>query len=176
MNTIGQPLARVDGRVKVIGAAKYAAEFERPKLTCGALIQSTIANGHLVKIDLAAAQSAPGVLGILTRENAPHFEAYPDDLRKPGAPGENRVPLQDDAIYHDGQHLGVVVADSFEQATYAASLVQVTYQNQPPVVTLDEERATSVLKLLDALEDSDDVQNVYANFDIPDAVMQKLSA
>ncbi len=43
-------------------------------------------------------------------------------------------------------------------------------------VTLDEERATSVLKLLDALEDSDDVQNVYANFDIPDAVMQKLSA
>jgi YebC/PmpR family DNA-binding regulatory protein len=43
-------------------------------------------------------------------------------------------------------------------------------------VTLDEERAASVLKLLDALDDSDDVQNVYANFDIPDAVMQKLSA
>jgi YebC/PmpR family DNA-binding regulatory protein len=43
-------------------------------------------------------------------------------------------------------------------------------------VTLDEKRATSVLKLLDVLDDSDDVQNVYANFDIPDAVMQKLSA
>ena len=43
-------------------------------------------------------------------------------------------------------------------------------------VTLDEERAATVLKLLDALDDSDDVQNVYANFDIPDAVMQKLSA
>ena len=43
-------------------------------------------------------------------------------------------------------------------------------------VTLDEERAASLLKLLDALEDNDDVQNVYANFDIPDAVMQKLSA
>ena len=43
-------------------------------------------------------------------------------------------------------------------------------------VTLDEDRAASVLKLLDVLEDSDDVQNVYANFDIPDAVMQKLSA
>ncbi len=43
-------------------------------------------------------------------------------------------------------------------------------------VTLDEDRAASVLKLLEALEDSDDVQNVYANFDIPDAVMQKLSA
>lgn len=43
-------------------------------------------------------------------------------------------------------------------------------------VTLDEERAATVLKLLDALEDSDDVQNVYANFDIPDAVMARLSA
>jgi YebC/PmpR family DNA-binding regulatory protein len=43
-------------------------------------------------------------------------------------------------------------------------------------VTLDEDRAASVLKLLDVLEDGDDVQNVYANFDIPDAVMQKLSA
>jgi len=43
-------------------------------------------------------------------------------------------------------------------------------------VTLDEERAAAVLKLLDVLDDSDDVQNVYANFDIPDAVMQKLSA
>ena len=43
-------------------------------------------------------------------------------------------------------------------------------------ITLDEERAASLLKLIDALEDSDDVQNVYANFDIPDDVMQALSA
>ena len=43
-------------------------------------------------------------------------------------------------------------------------------------VVLDEEKASSVLKLLDALEDSDDVQNVYANFDIPEAVMNRLSA
>ena len=43
-------------------------------------------------------------------------------------------------------------------------------------VTLDEERAASLLKLIDALEDNDDVQNVYANFEIPDAVMQALSA
>jgi xanthine dehydrogenase YagR molybdenum-binding subunit len=138
---IGQPIARVDGRLKVIGAAKYAAEFARPRLAYGALIQSTIANGRVVKIDSSVAKSAPGVVRILTRENAPHFRPYPDDLRKPGAPGENRVPLQDDEIYHDGQHLGVVVADSFEQATYAASLVEVTYQSQPPVVTLNDERA-----------------------------------
>jgi transcriptional/translational regulatory protein YebC/TACO1 len=42
-------------------------------------------------------------------------------------------------------------------------------------VTLDEEGAAGLLKLLDALEENDDVQNVYANFDVPEAVMQKLS-
>jgi xanthine dehydrogenase YagR molybdenum-binding subunit len=138
---IGRPLPRVDGRLKVTGRATYAAEFARPKLTYGALIQSTIANGRVVKIDLSAAKSAPGVIGILTRENAPHFRPYPEDLSRADAPGESRVPLQDDEIHYAGQHLGVVVAESFEQATYAASVVRVTYQTQPPVVTLDDERA-----------------------------------
>jgi xanthine dehydrogenase YagR molybdenum-binding subunit len=138
---IGQPFPRVDGRLKVTGRATYAAEFARPKVTYGALIQSTIANGRVVKIDLSAAKSAPGVIGILTHENAPHFRPYPDDLSRADAPGESRVPLQDDEIHYAGQHLGVVVAESFEQATYAASLVRVTYQIQPPVVTLDDERA-----------------------------------
>src|SRR6266550_4400552 len=138
---IGQPLARVDGKLKVTGAATYAAEFVRPKLAYGVLIQSAIANGRVDKIDISAAKSAPGVVGVLIRENAPRFKPYPDDLTKKGAPGENRVPLQDDEIHYAGQHLGVVVAESFEQATYAASAVRVTYQTQPPVVTLDDSAA-----------------------------------
>src|SRR5437016_8697338 len=140
---IGQPLPRVDGRLKVTGRATYAAEFARPKLAYGALIQSAIANGRVVKIDTSAAKSAPGVIGILTRENAPHFKPYPDDLTKKGAPGENRMPLQDDEVHYAGQHLGVVVAETFEQAAYAASLVRVTYQAQPPIVDLPDERAAN---------------------------------
>ena len=57
--TIGQPLTRVDGKLKVTGAAKYAAEFARPKLAYGMLIQSAIANGRVEKIDVTAAKSAP---------------------------------------------------------------------------------------------------------------------
>src|SRR2546423_1001242 len=138
---IGQPLARVDGKLKVTGAATYAAEFVRPKLAYGVLIQSAIANGRVDKIDISAAKLAPGVVGVLTRENAPQFKPYPDDLTKKGAPGENRVPLQDDEIHYAGQHLGVVVAESFEQATHAASLVRITYQAQKPVVTIPGEAA-----------------------------------
>ena len=133
---IGQPLTRIDGRLKVTGAATYAAEFQRPKLAYGALIQSAIANGRVTKIDLSAAKSAPGVIGILTRGNAPRFKPYPDELTKNGAPGESRVPLQDDNVYWVGQHLGVVVAETFEQATHAASLVRVQYEAKPLLVTL----------------------------------------
>jgi xanthine dehydrogenase YagR molybdenum-binding subunit len=139
--TIGQPLTRVDGRLKVTGAAKYAAEFARPKLAYGMLIQSAIANGRVEKIDVTAAKSAPGVIAILTRENAPQFKPYPDDLTQKGAPGESRVPLQDDEIHYAGQHLGVVVAESFEEAVYAASLIRATYQAQPPVVAMADARA-----------------------------------
>src|SRR5437660_367577 len=137
---IGQPLARIDGRLKVTGRATFAAEFARPGLAYGALIQTAIANGRVANIDISAAKSAPGVIAILTRENAPRFKPYPDSLSKAGVPGESRVPLQDDEIHYAGQHLGVVVAESFEQATYAVSLVRMTYQTQPPVVTLDDER------------------------------------
>src|SRR5438874_4214574 len=138
---VGQPVQRLDGRLKVTGTAKYSAEFARPRLAYGVLIQSAIASGLVTNIDISAAKSAPGVIGILTRENAPHFRAYPDDLRKTGAPGENRVPLEDDQIYHAGQHLGVVVAESFEQASHAASLVRVTYAAQLPVMTINDARA-----------------------------------
>src|SRR2546423_15185408 len=138
---IGQPITRLDGGLKVTGTATYAAEFQRPKLVYGALIQSEIANGRIVKIDVSAAKSASGVVGILTRENAPRFKPYPDNLTKNGAPGESRVPLQDDEIHYAGQHLGVVVAESFEEAVHAASLVRMDYEATPPVVTIADERA-----------------------------------
>src|SRR5438552_17942279 len=152
---IGQPLHSINGSLKVTGGATDAAEFPRPKLAYGALIQSAIANGRVAKIDISAAKSAPGVIGILTRENAAHFRPYPDDLSRAGAPGESRVPLQDDNIYFAGQHLGVVVAETFEQATYAASLVQVTYQQQPPVVTLGDAGAQTSATWPDTLAGRD---------------------
>jgi xanthine dehydrogenase YagR molybdenum-binding subunit len=138
---IGKGLKRVDGKLKVTGVATYAAEFQRPKLAYAALIQSGIANGRVLKLDISAAKSAPDVIEILTRENAPGFKPYPDDLTKKGAPGENRVPLQDDEIHYAGQHLGLVIAESFEAATYAASLVRINYQTQPSTVVISDANA-----------------------------------
>ena len=137
---VGQPLTRVDAKLKVTGAAKYSAEFAPANLAYGALIQSTIANGRVRKIDISAASTAPGVIAILTRENAPQFKQYPDRLTKNGAPGESRVPLQDDNVYWSGQHLGIIVADTFERAMHAVSLVRLEYEDTPPIAEVDDER------------------------------------
>lgn len=135
MNTqFGEPLTRVDGKLKVTGAAKYSAEFAPTNLVYGALIQSTIANGRVSKIDIAAAKSAPGVITIITHENAPKFKPYPDQVTRKGAPGEARTPLENDDVHWSGQHIGIVVADTFERAMHAASLVRVDYQNEKPIV------------------------------------------
>ena len=138
---VAQPTSRVDGKFKVTGVAKYAAEFTRADLVFGQLIQSAIANGRVVSIDTSAAKSAPGVIGILTRENAPRFKPYPDQLTKRGGTGESRVPLQDDEIHWVGQHLGVIVGDTLEHVQHAVSLVRVQYVSAPPRLAMDDPAA-----------------------------------
>jgi len=128
---VAQPISRVEGKFKVTGVAKYAAEFTRPDLVYGQLIQSAIANGRVVSMDTSAAKSAPGIIGILTRENAPRFKPYPDQLTKKGGPGESRVPLQDDEIHWVGQHLGVVHPDGVRQQHRRQLSTRYTAQSEP---------------------------------------------
>jgi xanthine dehydrogenase YagR molybdenum-binding subunit len=70
---LGSPLDRVDGRAKVTGAATFAADQRPPDLTYAALVTSTIARGRILGMDLAAASSAPGVVLIVTADNAPEI-------------------------------------------------------------------------------------------------------
>jgi xanthine dehydrogenase YagR molybdenum-binding subunit len=140
-STVGQPLTRVDGKLKVTGTAKYSAELAPAKLAYGALIQSSIASGRVSKVDVSGTKAAPGVIAILTRENAPRFKPYPDDLTKKGAPGESRVPLENDDVHWTGQHLGVIIAESYEQAMHAVSLVRVQYETQRPLVLIPMDTA-----------------------------------
>ena len=119
----GQPIDRRDGRLKVMGRARYAAEFDIDNLAHAVLVQSTIANGEIAGFDLAAAQAAPGVLTILTPDNAPRLaqnETNGGMIAKP--------LLQDKLVYYNGQHIAVVVADTLERAQHAAELVRVSYR------------------------------------------------
>ena len=124
---IGRPISRVDGRKKVTGGATYAAEFDAPGQAYAAIVRSTVAKGRIVSIDAASAERAPGVIAVLTHRNAPrlayrqHRGAVDPDV------GERLHVLQDDRVSHQGQPIALVIAETLEQASYAATLVGATY-------------------------------------------------
>jgi xanthine dehydrogenase YagR molybdenum-binding subunit len=130
ITVIGRPVSRVDGRQKVTGGATYAAEFKVPGVAHGVIVRSTVANGRIASIDSAAAERAPGVKRVLTHRNAPRLPYRPHKAVVDAAVGERLQVLQDERVSHQGQPIALVIADTIEQATHAATLVRVTYAQE----------------------------------------------
>jgi xanthine dehydrogenase YagR molybdenum-binding subunit len=131
--SVGVPIDRVDGRLKVTGGARYAAEYPLPNMAHAVIVTSTIAKGRVTAIDTRAAERAPGVLAVLTPQNAERLAAVGSSA---SAAPPMRVPtlLQNDEVHYNGQPIGVVVADTFEHAMAAMQLVTVKYAAQKPVL------------------------------------------
>lgn len=121
VSVLGQPVNRVDGRLKVTGRAKYSAEFQLPNMTYAVLLQSTITKGRILEVDISAAEKEPGVIKIITYKNAPK-------LNETKSGWENGMSLlQDDKVLYNRQNIGVIVAETFEAARDAAPLVVFKY-------------------------------------------------
>ncbi len=129
----GQSIPRIDGIAKVTGAARFASDEPVTNPVFAYLVTSAIACGRVGALRLDEAQRVPGVTDILTHENV-------GDQARP-APGPDGGPttttLESDRIWHDGQIIAVVVADSFEAAREAANKVHVDYVEQTPSATFD---------------------------------------
>src|SRR5215469_4236217 len=127
----GSGVDRVDGRLKVTGAARYPSDFSLPEMAHAALVRSTIAAGTIVRLDTDRAAASPGVLAVITHENAGRLRkarrnmVYP--LPKP--------PLQDAKIRYNGQYVAMVIAETRQQAAAAARLVEVTYHPKKPALS-----------------------------------------
>ena len=72
---VGKPFSRVDGQLKVKGEATFSAEFQFDNITYAALVYATIAKGEITKIDVSEAEKSPGVIAVITHENAPKLKA-----------------------------------------------------------------------------------------------------
>lgn len=124
-------MSRVDGVAKVTGKAKYAAEFKVPNLAYGFIITSTIARGTIKSIDTGEARRAPGVISILTHENYPKPAPPASTELKPeinrNVPDKSFRALASNQIFFNMQPIALVLAETFEQARYAARLVTATY-------------------------------------------------
>jgi len=136
---LGPARNRVEGPLKVTGAAKYAVEFEIPKVVYAWPVVSNIAKGSITTIDTKAAESAPGVLKVFTHQNAPQpkeTQGGGSGARTKGIRIEERNPLADDKVHYAGQYVALVVAQTLEQAKYSASLVKVSYAPEVAVLTI----------------------------------------
>ena len=142
---IGKPTSRVDGIAKVTGLAKYAGEFTVPGLAHAYVVGSTIPKGSIKRLDTSEALRVAGVLDVLTHENRPHMadtdQAYKDDVAPEGSPYR---PLYDGKIMFDGQPIALVVAETWETARFAASLVRVEYDKEAHVTDIFRERDAAV--------------------------------
>lgn len=127
MTAIGDPVSRVDGRAKVTGAAKFAAEFDIPRIATGVMVTSTVPSGEIVRMATERALQAPGVIAIMTPANAPKLPQGGKAAVHPPA-GRALSLLQDTKVLYNNQPIAVVVAETFEQARYAAQLVGVSYR------------------------------------------------
>ena len=128
---IGAPLDRIDGPLKVTGAAPYAYDFPAGDAGYVYLVQSTIAKGHIASMDAGAARALPGVVTVVTHENAPRVSADDDPALR---------VLQSDAVAYHGQIVAAVVAQSYEIARYAAGLIAIRYEQRAHDVELRADR------------------------------------
>ncbi|HEV2802297.1 MAG TPA: xanthine dehydrogenase family protein molybdopterin-binding subunit [Pyrinomonadaceae bacterium] len=128
---IGKEMSRVDGVAKVTGRAKYAAEFRAPNLAYGFIVLGSVAKGRIKEIDTREAERAPGVVRVFTHLNAPRLGPKASHEQAPPRAREEQDKsfraLQSDRIYFNIQPVALVVAETYEQARYAARLVNVTY-------------------------------------------------
>ena len=142
---VGRQSPRLDGEVKVQGQARFSAEVAMEDLCYAALVHSTITRGRILRLDAAAAEAAPGVLLVVTHRNMPRV-ASPSliSMTDPTATGNSSLPiLQDDEVHYNGQVVAAVVADTQEQADYAASLIAIDYEAAPAQVRFEDAKAAS---------------------------------
>jgi xanthine dehydrogenase YagR molybdenum-binding subunit len=131
---IGAAVSRIDGKLKVTGKADYTADYSFPGMAWAFTVKSTIAKGKLTALDTSTAEKSPGVIKIYTAQNKPKI--YPPMKRGGGViVSEHLPPLDGDEIHYQGQVIAYVIAETYEQARQAASLVQATYAPEKPVTT-----------------------------------------
>jgi len=160
-NILKEETDRVDGILKVTGKAKYFAEYELPGITYGVLVTSTLTKGKIASLDTKSAEKAPGVIAVISH------------LNKPSAPGyeqEGGSPLKifyTDKIFFNGQPIALVVANTFERATYAASLVKATYLKEDFNTDFEKAITDAKAKKLQGQPDyKRGIENAYKNAEV----------
>jgi len=155
VKTIGEGISRIDGILKVTGKATYTMDFPVSNVAYGFLVKSEIASGKILDIDTSAAEKSAGVVAIITHKNSLKIAS--------GKAVRGGAMLQDANINFFGQNIGIVVAETFEQARAAARLIKVKYEKTEAKTDFEKSKMQAV-KLKDR-EDHlrGDVETAFQN-------------
>ncbi|KRD60570.1 xanthine dehydrogenase family protein molybdopterin-binding subunit [Ensifer sp. Root278] len=145
VSTIGNPMTRVDGRAKVTGRARYAADFNQPGQLYAVIVSATVGLGRITGIQAAEVERMPGVVALITHRNAEKLAYLPHKAGIDPATGERLHVLQDDTVRFYGQPVALVVADTLDHAERAATALRVTYEARPPLVDPMDPKAESIV-------------------------------
>ncbi|MGW2157002.1 xanthine dehydrogenase family protein molybdopterin-binding subunit [Nonomuraea sp. NPDC001699] len=156
-NAVGVARPRIEGRAKVTGAARYAADVPVPGLAFGVVVLATVSRGHIRDIDVSAVQGMPGVLGVIDHRNAPRLDPAAGGFFGPD--GQLQL-LQDEVIPFAGRPVALVVAETLEQAQAAAEALPVTYDEEPhdTAFTADHPASRPAVTIFDEPVDVGDVE------------------
>jgi CO/xanthine dehydrogenase Mo-binding subunit/aerobic-type carbon monoxide dehydrogenase small subunit (CoxS/CutS family) len=150
---------RLDGREKVRGEPIYTADLERPGMLYGKILRSPMPHARIERIDIAAAQRLPGVVAVLTRDDLRDINPYYGPLVK------DQAILALDRVRYEGDPVAAVAAESVEIAETALRLIQVEYEEQPALLTIDEALAADAPKIHDFTSDHGEKFPGYPSID-----------
>ncbi|MGK6310200.1 xanthine dehydrogenase family protein molybdopterin-binding subunit [Variovorax sp. DT-64] len=142
---IGRPMARIEGKAKVTGQARYAAEFNQPGQAHAVIVNATVGLGRITSIDADAVRRMPGVLRVLSHLNTKRLPYRGHKGAIDPAFGERLHVLQDSRVLFYGQPVAVVVAETLEQAERAAMALRVRYAAERPLVDGRDSRARHII-------------------------------
>jgi xanthine dehydrogenase YagR molybdenum-binding subunit len=146
LNAIGKPIDRIEAKAKVCGSAKYAADYSFEDLAYGVVVTTTISKGFIAAIDTEAAERVAGVLTVMSHLNAPEVPGYKQNPMS-GIPifaGKEFKPFLDNKVHFNLQPAAMVIAQTLEQAQYAASLVKISYDTLPHQTDMEKHLAAAV--------------------------------
>ena len=121
--SIGEPIPRIDGSIKVTGAARYTADLRAPNMLHGVFVTAPLPAGRVIAFDKGHALAEPGVVRVLTHEDVPRPKTT-----IAGPPfAHSFLPLQGNEIRHEGQPIAMVLGETLEAAEAGARKVDVRY-------------------------------------------------
>lgn len=140
LEALGEKRPRLEGNLKVQGAARYAFEHQPEDLLFGVVVNATVPHGRITAMHIEEAKQAPGVQAVLTHLDK--LELNPGTpFNSGGSAASKYVPLQSEVVRWNGQHIALVVAETLEQATEAAALVRAEYAPEPALIDPDDPQA-----------------------------------